>query len=86
MCSILSNDRKDEEKLNKQTKKKCLQILIRYIILIVVLLTMIITEVEANSTHRSSFSYGSRQAVYILSKVMRFYQLESFPPQIIHFL
>lgn len=54
--------------------------------LIVVLLTMTITEVEANSTHGRRFSYGSRQAIYILSKVMKFYQLESFLPQIIHFL
>lgn len=47
---------------------------------------MIITEIEASSTHGSRFSYGCRQAIYILSKVMKFYQLESFPPQIIHFL
>lgn len=54
--------------------------------LIVIFLTVIITEVDASSAHVSSYSYGSRQAIYILSKVMKFYQLKSFPPQIIHFL
>lgn len=46
-----------------------------YIMLIVIFLTMVITEVEASSTHVSGFTYASRQAIYILSKVMKFYQL-----------
>lgn len=58
-----------------QKKKKCPEILIMYIMLIVIFLTMVITEVEASSTHVSGFTYASRQAIYILSKVMKFYQL-----------
>lgn len=74
VCFFLSNDRKDKEKPNKP-KKKCPEILIMYIMLIVIFLTMVITEVEASSTHVSGFTYASRQAIYILSKVMKFYQL-----------
>lgn len=41
----------------------------------VTFLTMIITVTEGSSSHLSGFSYGSRQVIYILSKVMKFYHL-----------
>lgn len=55
--------------------KNCFEILIMYITLIIIFITMIITIVEDTSTYLSSFSYGSRQVIYIRSKVMKFHHL-----------
>lgn len=49
--------------------------LVMYVMLIVIFRTMIGTVVEAGRTRLSSFSYGFRQVIYILSKVMKFYHL-----------